>query len=109
LEERGLSLDDFSDFLIRQEISASVSVSPDWQVEEYAFASQELRELLSIHWEGNHWMVLYDVRDSYVRVADPAAGLRRISRAEFVAKWSGYAALFDFTEAFAQAPEAQQR
>jgi hypothetical protein len=48
LEERGLSLDDFSDFLIRQEISASVSVTPDWQVEEYAFASQELRELLSI-------------------------------------------------------------
>lgn len=52
-------------------------------------------------------MVLYDVGDSYVRVADPAAGIRRISRAEFAAKWSGYTALFDCTEAFAQAPEAK--
>ena len=60
-----------------------------------------------VHWEGNHWMVLYDVTPSYVRVADPAAGLRRISRSEFAAKWSGYTALFDYTEAFAQAPEAQ--
>ena len=39
-----------------------------------------------VHWEGNHWMVLYDVTDSHVRVADPAAGLRRISRSEFAAK-----------------------
>ena len=60
-----------------------------------------------IHWEGNHWMVLYDVAHSHVRVADPAAGVRRISRSEFAAKWSGYTALFDYTEAFAQAPEAQ--
>ena len=60
-----------------------------------------------IHWEGNHWMVLYDVADSHVRVADPALGLRRIARAEFEAKWSGYAALFDYTEAFGKAPEAR--
>jgi len=52
-------------------------------------------------------MVLYDVAHSHVRVADPAAGVRRISRSEFAAKWSGYTALFDYTEAFAQAPEAQ--
>ncbi|HSB73813.1 MAG TPA: peptidase domain-containing ABC transporter [Candidatus Methylomirabilis sp.] len=57
-----------------------------------------------VHWEGNHWIVLYDVRDGLVRVADPAIGLRRIARAEFEKRWSGYAALFDYTEAFAQAP-----
>jgi hypothetical protein len=48
LEERGLSLDDFGDFLVRQEISASAPVSSDWQAEEYAFASGDLRELLRI-------------------------------------------------------------
>ena len=48
LEERGLSLDDFGDFLARQEISASARVSSDRQVEEYAFASADLRELLRI-------------------------------------------------------------
>jgi len=60
-----------------------------------------------VHWEGNHWMVLYDVAESHVRVADPALGLRRIARAEFEAKWSGYSALFDYTEAFEKAPEAR--
>jgi HlyB family type I secretion system ABC transporter len=60
-----------------------------------------------VHWEGNHWMVLYDVGDSYVKVADPALGLRRIPRKEFEMNWSGYAALFDYTTAFEQAPESK--
>src|SRR5207302_195594 len=45
-----------------------------------------------VHWEGNHWMVLYDVDVTQVRVADPALGLRKIPRKEFEQKWSGYAA-----------------
>jgi HlyB family type I secretion system ABC transporter len=60
-----------------------------------------------VHWEGNHWMVLVDVGRSRVRVDDPGVGMRRIPRAEFEAKWSGYAALFDYTDAFEQAPEAR--
>jgi len=60
-----------------------------------------------IHWEGNHWMVAYDVGEKFVRVADPGLGLRKISRAEFNEKWSGYAALFDYTETFEKTPESQ--
>ncbi len=60
-----------------------------------------------VHWEGNHWMVLYDVADTYVKVADPALGLRKIPRKEFEQSWSGYAALFDYTTAFANAPESK--
>ena len=60
-----------------------------------------------VHWEGNHWMVLIEVRDSYVRVADPGGGIRRIPRREFEQNWSGYAALFDYTTAFANAPESR--
>ena len=60
-----------------------------------------------VHWEGNHWMVLYDVADTYVKVADPAQGLRKIPRKEFEQNWSGYAALFDYTIAFANAPESK--
>lgn len=60
-----------------------------------------------VHWEGNHWMVLYDVGEKFVRVADPAIGPRKIPLAEFHEKWSGYAALFDYTEAFENAPEHQ--
>jgi HlyB family type I secretion system ABC transporter len=60
-----------------------------------------------VHWEGNHWMVLYDVADSYVKVADPALGLRKIARKDFEQNWSGYAALFDYTIAFEKAPESK--
>ncbi len=62
-----------------------------------------------VHWDGNHWLVLYDVRPGRVAVADPATGLRRISRDEFDKKWSGYAALFDYTQAFEKAPEGKTR
>lgn len=60
-----------------------------------------------VHWEGNHWIVLYDVDPELVRVADPALGLRKIPRREFEVKWTGYAALFDYTSAFEQAPESK--
>ena len=60
-----------------------------------------------VHWEGNHWMVLYDVDAAHVRVADPAIGLRKIARKEFEQKWSGYAALFDYTIAFERTPESE--
>ena len=57
-----------------------------------------------VHWEGNHWIVLYDVDEQFVRVADPGLGLRKLPRREFEEKWTGYAALFDYTPAFEQAP-----
>ena len=57
-----------------------------------------------VHWEGNHWIVLYDVDEHFVRVADPALGLIKIPRREFESKWTGYAALFDYTIAFENAP-----
>ena len=60
-----------------------------------------------VHWEGYHWIVLFDVGDKFVRVADPAVGLRRIAREEFADRWTGYTALFDYTEAFKKAPEGK--
>src|SRR5436189_4194616 len=60
-----------------------------------------------VNWEGNHWIVLHDVDEQFVRVADPALGLRKVPRREFEAKWTGYAALFDYTPAFEQAPESK--
>src|SRR5881409_244634 len=62
-----------------------------------------------VHWEGNHWIVLYDVDEQFVRVADPGLGLRKLPRREFEAKWTGYAALFDYTPAFEEAPESKPK
>ena len=60
-----------------------------------------------VHWEGNHWVVLYDIDVRHARIADPATRLIKLRRAEFEEKWTGYAALFDYTEAFARAPEGK--
>lgn len=60
-----------------------------------------------LHWDGNHWVVLYDVTDDHVRVADPALGHRRIGREELDERWSGYAALLEPTDAFHEAADDQ--
>jgi ATP-binding cassette subfamily B protein len=57
-----------------------------------------------LHWEGNHWIVLYAVEDGHVRVADPAMGLRRLPRSEVDRHWSGYVATARPTPALADAP-----
>jgi ABC-type bacteriocin/lantibiotic exporter with double-glycine peptidase domain/CRP-like cAMP-binding protein len=65
----------------------------------------ELQLPAIIHWEGNHWIVLYAVEGDHVRVADPGRGLRRLSRAEVDEKWSGWCATFRPTPRLDAAPE----
>ena len=48
---------------------------------------QNLPKPLICHWRGNHWVVLHDGDDSSVQVADPALGLRTLSKAEFLSGW----------------------
>ena len=60
-----------------------------------------------VHWQGNHWVVLYRVDRDKVRISDPARGLRRVRRAEFLEHWSGYASVIGYGAAFAEAPESR--
>ena len=57
-----------------------------------------------LHWQGNHWIVLFAVSEQRVRVADPGRGVRDLSRAEVDEHWSGYVATARPTPALAQAP-----
>lgn len=57
-----------------------------------------------LHWESNHWVVLYAVEGQRIRIADPARGLRRVSPAEVEEKWSGWCATFRPTPRFDEAP-----
>ncbi len=50
-----------------------------------------------VHWEGFHYVVLYEVRPDHVVVADPAVGLRRLTREEFTKGWTGYLLLLSPT------------
>ncbi|MBX9257432.1 peptidase domain-containing ABC transporter [Desmonostoc muscorum CCALA 125] len=50
-----------------------------------------------VHWEGNHYIVVYEVTPKQVIVADPAIGQRALSHAEFKANWTGYTLLLQPT------------
>ena len=41
-----------------------------------------------LHWKGNHWVVLYRQRGRRYTIADPAVGIRHITRKELLEGWS---------------------
>ena len=59
-----------------------------------------------VHWEGNHWVVLWKVDDAHALIGDPAQSTRRLSRAEFDEAWTGYVAVMTPTAALEEAPLA---
>lgn len=60
------------------------------------------------HYEGQHFVVVYEATDTHVRVADPAFGKARYTRDEFTNKWSGVALELKPTEAFRQNTELRE-
>lgn len=48
-----------------------------------------------IHWKGYHWVVLYGKRGKKFVVADPALGLRYVTRQELTAAWNGIMLLLE--------------
>lgn len=57
-----------------------------------------------VHWRGDHWMVLDEVRADRVHVADPATANRWMARQDFLDGWTGYAARVSATAKLAGAP-----
>ncbi|MGF1514755.1 MAG: ABC transporter transmembrane domain-containing protein [Elainellaceae cyanobacterium] len=49
------------------------------------------------HWQGNHYIVVYQMTRDRVAIADPALGRQSISREQFSARWTGYGLLLDPT------------
>ncbi|MTJ47566.1 peptidase domain-containing ABC transporter [Dolichospermum sp. UHCC 0259] len=49
------------------------------------------------HWEGKHYIVVYEITSKHVIVADPAIGQRTLSHLEFKADWTGYTLLLQPT------------
>ena len=58
-----------------------------------------------VNWKARHWLVVYDVNGRFVRVADPATGIRKIPHDEFMESWNGYAVVCNATERLAEMPE----
>jgi ATP-binding cassette subfamily B protein len=57
------------------------------------------------HWEGKHYIVVYEITKKRVIVGDPAIGQRTLTLKEFQAGWTGYALLLQPT---AQLKEAEE-
>jgi len=59
------------------------------------------------HWEGFHYIVLYEVQPDRVVVADPGIGLRKLTRAEFEKGWTGYLLLLTPTSKIENVEESK--
>ena len=49
------------------------------------------------HWEGNHYIVVFEISPQYVIICDPAIGQKKLTHAEFVKGWTGYCLLMEPT------------
>lgn len=54
------------------------------------------------HWEGNHYIVVFEITPKHVIVCDPAIGQKKLTHAEFNAGWTGYSLLIQPTLALQQ-------
>ena len=59
-----------------------------------------------VHWEGKHYIVVYEVTRDRVIVADPSLGRRALTHAQFKAGWTGYTLLLQPTALLKEAQEA---
>jgi HlyB family type I secretion system ABC transporter len=57
------------------------------------------------HWQGNHYVVVYQVKGDRIVIADPAEGKRSLTPAEFTESWTGYALLLEPTPELAKTPD----
>jgi HlyB family type I secretion system ABC transporter len=69
------------------------------------FAEQPLPTIA--HWEGKHYIVVYEITSKQVIVADPAIGQLSLTHAQFKEGWTGYALLMQPTALFKQAEEGE--
>jgi HlyB family type I secretion system ABC transporter len=60
------------------------------------------------HWEGKHYVVVYEITKKNVIVGDPAIGQRHLSHAQFKAGWTGYAMLLQPTAILRETKEERQ-
>lgn len=50
------------------------------------------------HWQGIHYIVVWEIKGDRLLISDPAIGKKSLSRSEFVANWTSYAVILQPTE-----------
>jgi ATP-binding cassette subfamily B protein len=106
---RGVANVDRSGASLRGLIAAAESVGFSTRPIKATLAALAGQKLPAIaHWEGKHYVVVYEVRRDRVLIADPAIGQRSLTHTEFQAGWTGYTLLVQPTAFLKDAPEAKQ-
>ena len=80
---------------------ANVASYFGFKAEGYEMEFHSLQEIITpciAHYEGAHFVVIYEVSNTHVWVADPAYGKSKISKAEFEKKWNGIILTLEPTE-----------
>jgi HlyB family type I secretion system ABC transporter len=67
------------------------------------FAKQSLPAIA--HWEGKHYVVVYEITQKHVIVGDPAIGQKTLTHQVFVKSWTGYVLLLQPTARFGDTKE----
>ena len=60
------------------------------------------------HWQGNHYIVVYQITRQHVVVCDPAVGQRTLRHAEFQTGWTGYSLLLQPTAVLRHTEESKK-
>ncbi|MBD2435379.1 peptidase domain-containing ABC transporter [Nostoc sp. FACHB-110] len=69
----------------------------------HQLAKQKLPAI--VHWEGKHYIVVYEITPKHVIIADPGIGQLTLTHAEFTANWTGYTLLLQPTVMLKEAKE----
>ncbi len=81
---------------------------------EFVFLASEARLPCIVHWDRNHFVVVYKIKDGKVHIADPAFGKCALSEEDFLARWAdsgteGYVLLLEPTEKFLSHQETEEQ
>ena len=60
-----------------------------------------------LHWQGNHFVVLFKIEKNFVKLADPGMGIRKLSREGFEKGWTNAALLLEYTNRVAENEASQ--
>lgn len=67
------------------------------------FAKQSLPAIA--HWDGKHYVVVYEIAKKHVIIGDPAIGQKTLTHQAFVKSWTGYVLLLQPTARFKDTKE----
>jgi ATP-binding cassette subfamily B protein len=60
------------------------------------------------HWEGDHYVVVYEIKGDQVVIADPAFGINKVTRQTFSNSWTGYGLLLEPTQSLFAVPNQKR-